>query len=96
MTFLCEKLKFHFFVVSFPHFYDISCISEDAMIDKPVQCVKLLSLSPGSVNVRLFYENYLSMGTFEEFTYDGEKSRLMIMIIASFNKLLFCFSEVSW
>ena len=32
----------------------------------------------------------------EEFTYDSEKSRLMIMIIASFNKLLFCFSEVSW
>ena len=32
----------------------------------------------------------------EEFTYDGEKSRLMIMIIASFNKILFCFSEVSW
>ena len=45
------------------------------MIDKPVQCVKLLSLSPGSVNVRLFYENYLSMGTFEEFTYDGGKSQ---------------------
>ena len=45
------------------------------MIDKPVQCIKLLSLSPASVNVRLFYENYLSMGTFEEFSYDGRKSQ---------------------
>ena len=63
------------FVVSLPHFYNISCISEDAMIDKPVQCVKLLSLSPASVKVRLFYENYLSTGIFEEFAYDGRKSQ---------------------
>ena len=45
------------------------------MIDKPVQCVKLLSLSPASVKVRLFYENYLSTGIFEEFAYDGRKSQ---------------------
>ena len=45
------------------------------MIDKPIQCVKLLSLSPASVNVRLFYENYLRTGTFEEFTQDGGNSQ---------------------
>ena len=75
LIFLCEKFLIVLFIVYFPHFYNISCISEDAMIDKPVQCVKLLSLSPASVNVRLFYENNLSAGTFEEFAYDGRKSQ---------------------
>ena len=55
-------------------------LSLENVVTKPFHCLKLLSESNASVNVRVFYENGSETNTSEEFFYDGKGNGCVVTI----------------